>query len=293
MMRFAPSEGARKDNGHHGFKTPYGFAVNSSDGTIWTTDVRYNPSVDGYDTYLTKRSARGDELLVAPPVNGDLTDLAMDPRDGSMYVTRSTRRGGVYHVSALGERLAALEQGDWDGDVVVDTEDFGIWNSHMPMLGCQEDCLWAPMVMRKLDANLQTVLEVSYPEPTLARIVGAIPGPGDISIDIAPPDKYNRVDLRNVTFRSRVAVALLSSARFDALQVDPETLRFGIDGATVTWSWTRDVNHDGLADLVVQFKTADTGIECGDTQASLTGQAYAGLDVRSTDWLRTRCSWAP
>lgn len=52
------------------------------------------------------------------------------------------------------------------------------------------------------------------------------------------------------------------------------TIRFGPAGAVVRWHWTRDVNRDGVADLVVTFKTRHTGIKCGDTAAPLTARTF-------------------
>jgi hypothetical protein len=54
----------------------------------------------------------------------------------------------------------------------------------------------------------------------------------------------------------------------------------------VDWG-SADVNHDGDTDLVLQFRTRDTGIACGDAQARLTGQTVAGELVEGFDSIRT------
>jgi hypothetical protein len=113
----------------------------------------------------------------------------------------------------------------------------------------------------------------------------------EISIDIQPPDPRNVVDL--VDPGSRVRAALLSDAAFDATQVDIATVRFGPGRAAATAHWTRDVDQDGVGDLVVMFKTIETGIGCSVPEASLTAQTYTGLGVRGTDRLRTECTQAP
>ena len=89
--------------------------------------------------------------------------------------------------------------------------------------------------------------------------------------------------------KGEVRVALLSSATFDALQVDVDTVRFGTTGAVVRSDWTRDVNRDGYTDLVVTFRTEHTGIRCGDTAAPLTAETHGGVEVHGTDFLRTKC----
>jgi hypothetical protein len=48
-----------------------------------------------------------------------------------------------------------------------------------------------------------------------------------------------------------------------------------------------DVDHDGDADLLLFFKTEATGIDCGDTTASLSGATYAGQAITGTDAIKT------
>ena len=45
----------------------------------------------------------------------------------------------------------------------------------------------------------------------------------------------------------------------------------------------KDVNHDGLPDIFFYFKNRDTGIECGDTEATLVGETYDGTAFEGTD----------
>ena len=76
-------------------------------------------------------------------------------------------------------------------------------------------------------------------------------------------------------------MAIFSVNGFDATSVDPSTVRFGATGieATPIHVQQRDVDGDGRRDMVVQFKIQETGIECGDTSASLTGQTSNGVSV--------------
>ena len=67
---------------------------------------------------------------------------------------------------------------------------------------------------------------------------------------------------------------------FDAMQVDALTVRFGPNGAVENHGQghVEDVDGDGDPDLVLHFKTKETGIACGDTDASLTGSTFANPD---------------
>src|SRR5215472_6658919 len=89
-----------------------------------------------------------------------------------------------------------------------------------------------------------------------------------------------------------IRVAILTGNGFDAATVDPNTVRFGATGAEavpVNFA-VRDVNGDGATDMVLRFEIQDTGIKCGDTSASLTGQTSSGLSFRGSDSIRTvRC----
>ena len=219
-----------------------------------------------------------------------MTDIAIDPRDGSVYVTTGSTHafdGAVSHVSPTGGDLGSVEYREYVNSVTVDPEDSGIWIGHMPRVD-DDEALIAPMILRKLDpSSLQT--DLSVPFESVVTVIGAAPAasPLEISLDIQPQDKRNVVNL--IPKKGEVRVALLSSEAFDALQVDLDTVRFGTAGAVVHSHWTRDVNRDGYTDLVVTFTTAHTGIKCGDTAAPLTAETHGGVAVHGTDLLRTRC----
>jgi len=51
-----------------------------------------------------------------------------------------------------------------------------------------------------------------------------------------------------------------------------------------------DVDGDGDTDMILHFKTQATGIKCGDTSASLTGETFGGQMIEGSDSIRTvRC----
>ena len=49
-----------------------------------------------------------------------------------------------------------------------------------------------------------------------------------------------------------------------------------------------DVDGDGDGDVVYHFPTQDSGIQCGDTTATLTGATFGGQPVTGSDSIVTR-----
>ncbi len=110
-----------------------------------------------------------------------------------------------------------------------------------------------------------------------------------VDIDIMPSDPGNNLNLRAGKGAS-ISVAVLSVGEyFEAPnEIDPSTLKFGPGQASISGNpHARDVNGDGDEDLVVKFLTHETGIACGDTEASLSGhtvdfEAISGSDAINT-----------
>ena len=107
-----------------------------------------------------------------------------------------------------------------------------------------------------------------------------------IQIDIKPGSDINSI---NTDSKGVIAVAVLSSEDFDALQVDPDTARFGPAEAAKAHSQAHveDVDYDGDMDLVFHYRTQETGIQCGDTEATLTGETWDGIPVSGADSVNT------
>jgi uncharacterized repeat protein (TIGR01451 family) len=95
-----------------------------------------------------------------------------------------------------------------------------------------------------------------------------------VRIDVEPGRSPNRVS----PGQGSLAVAVLTTSTFDALTVDPESVRFGPKGTEAgAWQWApEDVDGDGDVDLVLHFETQTTGIRCGATEVKLKGSALAG-----------------
>lgn len=59
------------------------------------------------------------------------------------------------------------------------------------------------------------------------------------------------------------------------------------DGASPVRHRVRDVNKDGLGDLLLQFNVRDTGISCGETEAELAAETFAAGHFSEADLIRT------
>ncbi len=110
--------------------------------------------------------------------------------------------------------------------------------------------------------------------------------PVSVAIDIKPQNDPNSI---NPMSGQNIPVAVLTTETFDATQVDPLTVAFGPNGAAESHgrSHIEDIDEDGDADLVLHFRAAETGLQCDDTEATLTGETFDGQAIVGTDAIST------
>ncbi|MEE8160884.1 MAG: hypothetical protein V3T61_04530 [Acidobacteriota bacterium] len=108
----------------------------------------------------------------------------------------------------------------------------------------------------------------------------------EVTIDIKPGSDPNGINPAN---RGLIPVAVLTTDTFDALTVSPMTVRFGQSGAGMAHrsGHLEDADGDGDLDLVLHFRTQETGVQCGDTSASLTGETFDGQPLQGSDSIVT------
>jgi hypothetical protein len=254
-------------------------AVDRRDGSVWVGewDVGSGPSS------LVKLSPDGSILKSIVPRNlRTVSLLAVHSRNGSVWLgdsttyTLGTRKINLAHYSALGTELGGTNRWAVLNDLALDMTDASPWA--VVRYERDEDAQ-LPAYLVKLDSSGRERPGISQLYASGVRGIAGYELPSTtamIAVDVAPSDRQNRVDPAGTGV---VAVALLSSATLNATRVLSDTLRFGTSGAVSRARWTRDVNGDGRLDFVHQFRIADTGLKCGDTQAPLTAKLPSGRNV--------------
>jgi hypothetical protein len=92
----------------------------------------------------------------------------------------------------------------------------------------------------------------------------------------------------NPRSRGLLSVAVLGGPEFDVDDVDVSTLRFGPKGAVAMRGESlRDVNLDAYLDLMLRFRIPETGIECGDSSVTLSGETLDNRPFEGEDSIRT------
>jgi hypothetical protein len=104
-----------------------------------------------------------------------------------------------------------------------------------------------------------------------------------VAIDVRPGSDRNPIQPRAMGI---VSVVVFGSAELDVEEIDLDSVRFGPGGAIPTHRLPhpeRDVDGDGLLDVVLHFRIAAGRIACGDAEVELTGLTVDGRTFAGTD----------
>lgn len=135
---------------------------------------------------------------------------------------------------------------------------------------------------------------VTSPSSTFT-VVGTVPSDTppvveslSVPIDIKPGSAINSINLGS---NGVVPVAILSTATFDARQVNPASVtlagaRVRVKGKGTLQVSIEDVNGDGRPDIVVQVSTQALELTAGDTRAFLEGKMFNGTPIIGSDSIR-------
>jgi hypothetical protein len=215
-------------------------------------------------------------------IGGTLYNVSLDQSFGSL-VFEGDDPGAGLAVNAINAALNAEAHLLIDNDTPPDLPFFFVYSEAATLTGyagCRTGYIpacstlpsgWVNMPMQDSGTQLGNGIAAT------AFFSLAVP----VVIDVRPGNETNKVFPNK---SGKLPVAILSSAEFNAVQVDPATLQFGSAGASVTEA-PRIVNVDAEFgdDMVVRFNVQASGIFCDDTEVTLSGSTYAGDPFLSTD----------
>lgn len=203
---------------------------------------------------------------------------------------------------AAGDGPNSVAAADLDGDAILDLVNANALSDDVTVLLGNGDGTFQPAVSFSVGVFPRSAAVADFDDNSVPDVVAAnalgnsvtvILNPFDPSIhatiDIKPSSAVNRI---NLSVRGLVPVALLGSEELAVEDVEVSTLAFGSNRISPAHDLTdpetladhlRDVNQDGITDLVTHYSIRGAGFSIGDTEACLSGKLLNGRPFAGCD----------
>lgn len=248
-------------------------------------------------TYSIINTEEGENVVVQPTdaATGDTpVTLTFDQVDGAGATSLSTSEEGesletgfklgdpptYYEITTTAEYTGSITVCiDYTGVEYVNEGDLAVYHY------VEGEWVAAQLVSHDTDNDVICVIVDSLSPFVIVEPVLRV------EIDIRPFSRHNIV----VPWSwGLIPVAIMSTNDFNAPEmVDKSSLTFGHTGYEVTKFFcikrTRDVNRDGLRDIVCFFRTRLGDFQCDDTEGILRGITKDGMPIEGRDTVRIKC----
>jgi len=273
--------------------------VMNADGSS-QTNLTQSPSSDETPAW----SPDGSKIAFISDRDGNFEVYVMNADgSGQTNLSQNPASDGTPAWSPDGSKIAFFSDRDGDAEIFVMNADGSAQTQLTANTAIDEGPAWSPdgtkiafdsdrdgdseIFVMDPDGSAQAQLTANTAGDSQPDWQTLAPPTIEVEIDIKPGSDVNPINLGS---KGVIPVAILTTATFDALSVDPLSVAFGPAGAPALngTGHAEDVDSDGDLDLVLQFRTQETGLASQDTEACLTGETFGGDPIEGCDAVTTK-----